>query len=286
MTTNLLLNSKTRSQLDRLVVQAPHAILLTGPLGIGKSSLAKLLAAQLLMVDYERLEHQPHFHVLRPATTALTIEQVRELEHLLSLKVPGSAAVRRVVLIDEAQKLTIEAQNALLKTLEEPPHDTVIILTSTSERALLPTVTSRLTSVRIQVPAQQEVRAYFEQTGAANEQLDRALAATGGLPGLMSALLLNEEHPIKLAIDEARSLLRKTTHERLAEVDRLSKDRALLDGLLFILQQMASSQLKKPGIPQADRWSHILQTVYAAEEALLANGQAKLVVTNLMLNLG
>jgi DNA polymerase III subunit delta' len=91
--------------------------------------------------------HPDFVYVARqPNRSDLLIEQVRDLiEHL---GVRPSRGPRRIAIVDDAETLNLPAQNALLKTLEEPPGHTMMILVSSSERALLDTVRSRLRPVR------------------------------------------------------------------------------------------------------------------------------------------
>jgi len=77
----------------------------------------------------------------------IVIEQIRDLQHQLSLK-PHSAKYKTGIIL-EAQRMTTEAQNALLKTLEEPPAHSVLILTAPSAKILLPTTVSRCQIVRL-----------------------------------------------------------------------------------------------------------------------------------------
>lgn len=72
---------------------------------------------------------------------AIGINNVRTLQKTISLKPINSS--KKIVLIKNSENITIEAQNALLKTLEEPPEDTIIILSASAKEALLPTILSR-----------------------------------------------------------------------------------------------------------------------------------------------
>ncbi|MGB9706732.1 MAG: hypothetical protein ACPLXP_01465 [Microgenomates group bacterium] len=89
---------------------------------------------------------QPDF-LLIEGLNSISIDQVRELERKLALK-PYSASLK-IALIHEAEKLTLPAQNALLKTLEEPPPASLIILTAPQASFLLPTVVSRCQIIRL-----------------------------------------------------------------------------------------------------------------------------------------
>lgn len=91
--------------------------------------------------------HPDFIYVARnPKRTEVLIEQVREFIERLGVR--PSRAARRIAIIDDAETLNIPAQNALLKTLEEPPAHTVILLVTKSERALLDTIRSRTRPVR------------------------------------------------------------------------------------------------------------------------------------------
>ena len=120
-----------------------HAYLLTGAPPAELESLGKGLAANLLDAD---LEGHPDFFVLRPESKSrrVSIAQVRSLEHSLSRR-PHKAPFK-VALILEAERMCLppaEAANAFLKTLEEPPDHSLLILTSDRPEQLLPTVRSR-----------------------------------------------------------------------------------------------------------------------------------------------
>ena len=120
-----------------------HAHLLTGAPPAELETLGRGLAANLLDAD---LEGHPDFYLLRPESKSrrVSIAQVRQLEHSLSRK-PHRAPLK-VALILEAERMCIppaEAANAFLKTLEEPPDHSLLILTSDRPEGLLPTVRSR-----------------------------------------------------------------------------------------------------------------------------------------------
>jgi DNA polymerase III subunit delta' len=91
--------------------------------------------------------HPDFIYIARnPKRTDVLIEQVRDFIERLGLR--PSRGTRRIAIIDDAQTLNIPAQNALLKTIEEPPADTVIFLVTRSERALLDTMRSRMRPIR------------------------------------------------------------------------------------------------------------------------------------------
>jgi DNA polymerase III subunit delta' len=273
----------TTQALDNYLVRPSHALLLIGPTGMGKFTVATGLAANLLDVEPTKLVNHPYFkHIQKDKERSISIEQVRDLEQFLSRKVPGNG--RRVIVVEDAHLLGIPAQNALLKTLEEPPANTMLILTAAHERALLPTIRSRVQAITIRRPAQTSVVEHFTTQGFTERDIQRAYAMSGGLPGLMQAILRDDaEHPLVQAAVIARQLAGATTFDRLCMVDALAKDREKALEVLGVLQQMARLAMRSSG--NSAVWGRVLRGCHQAIGQLELSGQPKLVLTNLMLNL-
>lgn len=149
-----------------------HSWLLTGPPGSGRSNLAFAFAAALLSssgggnID-EATERQvdarthPDLAVLSTERVIITIDEVRGL--LSSSQFSPSVGRYRVMIIEDADRMTERTSNLLLKALEEPPPRTVWILCAPSEADLLPTIRSRVRTVRLRVPSVTDVAALLER---------------------------------------------------------------------------------------------------------------------------
>lgn len=132
-----------------------HAYLFRGVVGIGKKTTAQAFAALincLAPVNHEACGKcgscrklyagsHPDFMVIEPDGIAIKINQIRALKHALIF--PPFEALYRVVLLADIHTMRREAANSLLKTLEEPPINTVLILTADESNVLLPTIVSR-----------------------------------------------------------------------------------------------------------------------------------------------
>lgn len=281
----LVLHPATRRQLADFTAAPPHAVLLVGPAGSGKQTLAASLSATILQLSAKGFADYPYkITIVSEDGKAIGIDAVRQLEHFLSLKVPGQGAHNRAVIIDNAQLLSLEAQNALLKTLEEPPLGTFIILTLDNEQAVLPTIRSRAPAITVMRPERGALETHFRSRSFDTPAIDQAYAISGGLPGLMHALLEETDHPLKLATERARQLLSQSTYERLLTIDELAKQRQLALDTMFILQQMAHVSLRTATPVTAAKWQAVLRASYQAAEALAANAQPKLALTNLALS--
>lgn len=286
----LILHPVTEQAMAHTLARPAHALLLSAPSGAGKSAVALWLAGQLLQLpDTADLGNAAGLHIVRATDgKPLSIDDIRGVQHFLSLRPASAATISRVVLIEDAHELGHEAQNALLKTLEEPPAAAVIILTTRNEQLLLPTIRSRVEHLPLRLPDNAALADYFTKQGHDADTVKQALLMGGGLPGLVQALLeSDEQHPLREAARLARDILQKTTFERLALVDGLSKQRPLAADTLFILEQMADVALHQAGKGTAHvrRWQHVLATCYDAARQLQSNAQPKLILTNFMLAL-
>ena len=182
----------------------PHALLFAGPAGVGKTTLALDLAAALLCQapagdvrpcrtcrGCRMVEHgnHPDLHRLAPVGAGLLIpiggrdeRGVRDLVGELALMpVEGGA---RVAIVESAQRMTEDAQSAFLKTLEEPPGGTTIILCADDEEALVPTIRSRCARIRLGPMGLRDVETILTEQGVADPPTAARLARiTDGHPG-------------------------------------------------------------------------------------------------------
>lgn len=116
-----------------------HAYLFTGPHGVGKTSIARILAHEINKLPYSNETHLDIIEI--DAASNRRIDEIRELRD--KIHVAPTSAPFKVYIIDEVHMLTKEAFNALLKTLEEPPSHAVFILATTEAHKLPETIVSR-----------------------------------------------------------------------------------------------------------------------------------------------
>lgn len=182
-----------------------HAYLITGEAGAGKRSFARYMAMLLLceqdikpcgVCDNCRrvlADNHPNLHITAPAPKAKSISatQVRELTAESSLRTFERG--RKVFIIEKADAMTPQAQNCLLKTLEEPQGDTVIILLAEARHMILPTVQSRCRSMRLeQASAEAIERELLRRYPGKSDLAAIAAAACGGLIGTGIEYMENE----------------------------------------------------------------------------------------------
>lgn len=284
----LLLHPTTWHQLRALKQSTPQAVMISGKPGAGKQAIALSLASEVLEVE-DPLLH-PYFLLVTPEKLHIGIDEVRKVRDFLSRKTTGKGTIRRIVLIPDAHTMTSEAQNALLKTLEEPPADTMIVLTTSDITALKPTIRSRSQHLITLPVAKENAVEYFTELGYTEDQVQTAFFLSGGEVGLLAALLSEEtEHPLVGAISRAKTLLQAPKYERLIKVDELSKQKEQLEPLLDGLQRVITGGLNQATAAdnplQAKRFYKLSKVVMTAQEQFKQNTNSKLLLTNLFLHM-
>ena len=220
-----------RAALERLLAdraRLPHALLVHGPAGIGKAEFARALAAGALCESpraglacescaschwFSQGNH-PDFREILPesameeeaddavADTAkaekakslvIKIDQVRAVADFVALSTHRSGY--RVLVVRPAEAMHPAAANSLLKTLEEPPPHTLIVMVSDRPARLLATIRSRCRLLALPLPPRAEALAWLAQAGVA--QPEAALAAAGGSPLLARDLAEPEEADLR-----------------------------------------------------------------------------------------
>jgi replication-associated recombination protein RarA len=284
---DLVLHPQTRQALERVAKSGAHAVLITGELGAGKQTIAHTLASELLQ---EPAQNSPYFLSISSDGKSIGIEQIRELQKFLQLKTTGTATTRRVVIINDADTMTIEAQNALLKLLEESPPDTALILTAHKPHQLRPTIHSRVQTVAVLPPLRADVIDFFLGRGFKGVDIERSYVVSNGQMGLLYALLENAtDHALANNITVAKQLYGMSAFERLTKVDELSKNREALPSLLFACKRICVTTLEQAALkqqkPTVHTWHRQLKLILDAENALKFTPNTKLLLTDLFIQM-
>ena len=188
-----------------------HAYMFEGPNGIGKNTMARELAAILL--EMENLFNSPDYIEIKPDGNSIKIAQIRKLQSDILVKPYKSY---KIYVIDEAQKMTVEAQNALLKTLEEPPKYAIIILITDNKESLLDTIKSRCEIIKFTPIPMQEVASYLTMNGIDSKRA--SLLANFSRGSMKKAIELSESDEFNLMREEVQKYVETFLNGNLIEI--------------------------------------------------------------------
>ncbi len=276
MLENFFGNSATAAALNDMISRRriPQTLLLSGPEGVGKATLARRFAAKLLgdprkieqddlslesnasiIADREKwpadkrnddplfFSSHPDFLTFAPdgPLRQITIQQMRFLKDRAPLKpLKGNW---RIFLIDQIERANEQAANSLLKTLEEPPAHLILIMTARNPYDLLPTIRSRAVPLRLSRLADGEIREFIHQR--ALDYPDRRRALAEGSPGLAVSLDLeayDRRRTAMLALLKVASGLEPfgswLKHSDAVAARRTEKLDSYLDTLYILLQDV------------------------------------------------
>ena len=228
---NLIGNAETAEYLRKNISSGkfPHAVIFSGEEGVGKRLAAEICAAALLCENNNgeacgvcencRLvlaRSHPDFYILEPednkkANPTIKIGQIREMQSEAALRPINSE--RRVIIIDGAELMNNAAANCLLKTIEEPPSQTIFILLTANRSNLLMTIRSRCMTVNFDKISAEKIRDVLISRGVESKEAENLSIIADGSLG--RALKLKESGGAQLR-ERALEILEKITRKELS----------------------------------------------------------------------
>lgn len=291
-------NSAVKRRVEDMAAagRLPHAVIIEGADGSGRRTLAGIIARIAACTGEHRpcgvcsacrADGSPDITVIEPTKSSITVDQIRDVRSQAYI-VPNQSS-KRVFIIPNAALMNTQAQNALLKVLEEPPATAMFILTCEYTRQLLSTVVSRSAVLTLSMPEPEEAERYiaanFTQYSA-DEIHSACIGSTIG--GALAALsggkrYLNEATDAINALLSGELLLHK--HMRAYE-----KDRAAQKGIITAMCEMFHSalRLKCGASPDASARESVarLAREFTAEQLLQLYGVCERAVSDSEANMG
>jgi len=285
---NLIGNEKVKDLLTKTIKTdiILHSYLFVGIEGIGKSLFAKEFAKMVLCIEENKPcnkctscmeienSNHPDFMQIEPDGNAIKIEQIRFLQQKIAEK--PIISKNKVYIINNADTMTKEAQNALLKTLEEPPEYAVIILIASNESNLLNTIKSRCTKVVFQIIENEKIEKYIKENISVHVTKSMIDMCEGSIG---KALRLKEGQEIYEEIEKlVQNLDTKDLIEIMNNTELFSKSKdniyELLDYLNIILYNTRS--INK---------INCIKLVEEAKKRLLSNSNFDMTIDNLLIKM-
>ena len=207
-----------------------HAYSFEGPVGMGKFTLAMAFAnaalcergagdacGQCLSCKKVVSGNHPDFIIVSPQKASIGIDEIRKLQEHIIIKPISSD--RKVYIIDQADKMTAQAQNCLLKTLEEPPAEAMLILCVSNSNLMLKTIQSRCTSINFKIYSEDEIKLIVNKNIKGKiQKLEYAAAFSQGVPGKAFSIISDEFLDLREEVFEVIEGIRESGFEELYRI--------------------------------------------------------------------
>lgn len=274
---SVYIHPTTQIQLDAFVADLPQSLLFAGPEGVGLTSLVTHLGQQLNVRPLLVLPEKDEKVDLEKGV--ITVDVIRRLYATTKTIETGI----RLIVIDYAERMGVQSQNAFLKLLEEPGVNTHFILLSHVATKLLPTIRSRVQLVEVRpITATQSQKLLDEHKVTDLKKRAQLLFIASGLPAHLVALAGDQDLFEKRAqvIRDARSYLQGSLYDRLKVAQSYKDDRKqALTLLLDAMKLLQSAVQKGQGTDYVRKIDALLKTY----ERIEANGNARLQLASVVL---
>lgn len=266
-----LLHPLTEKELSLLTTAVPHAIHITGPKGVGLKRVAREFSDRI-GADYSSIEAQEG---------TVGVDQIRELYGLTR-----GRKVKPQVLSLSGESLSVQAQHAFLKLLEEPPANTVFVIMSHDSSMLLETVLSRMQLLTVHPLSELQSSQLIDTKLPHVNQRQKAqlLFLSSGLPGELNRMLADTNYFEQKVVQmkQAQQYILSNRYERLALLHAYAKNRAdIYEYIQTISRLLHHDVYQKKRI--SERHIDLLKRLERASSALVSNANLKLVTAQLVL---
>ena len=287
---NILGNEKNKNILEKSIKlnKTSHSYIFWGLEGIGKKTIAKEFAKNILCLEQQEkckcksciefeTNNNPDFQLVEPEDGKVKIEQIREMQRKVAEK--PIISNKKVYIIENADTMTTEAQNCLLKTLEEPPEYITIILICTNEDNLLSTIKSRCTRMHFEPIDIELVKKYIKENYPDQDISENIINLSQGSIGKL--IKLNENKNIYENIEK---IFLNMQNKDLIEITQMSEEiykakeeiSSILDYMNVILLKLSKQNIK---------YIRCIEIVEQTKKRLKANSNYDMCIDNLLFNM-
>ena len=287
---NILKKKKNKKILEKSMElkKISHSYIFWGTEGIGKKLIAKEFAKRILCLEQQEdckcksciefdSDNNPDFQLIEPNEGKVKIEQIREMQRKVAEK--PIISNKKVYIIENSDTMTTEAQNCLLKILEEPPEYITIILICSNEDNLLSTIKSRCTRMHFEPIDTEKIKKYLKQNYPDQEISDNIINLSQGSIG--KAIKLNENKSIYENIEKILLSMQKSD---LIEIIQMSEEiYKAKEEIISILEYMNVVLLKLS--KQNIKYIKCIEIVEQTKKRLKANSNYDMCIDNLLFNM-
>ena len=257
----LALNATFQKTFDALRQNPPQSLLLSGAAGVGLCTIARELVSGVIMDELHPIDSKEHAD---DQNGTITAEMIRGLYD----KTRAKYTKRQVIIIDNADRMSLGAQSAFLKLLEEPNSHIYFILTTHTPQKLLPTIRSRTQHSVVPALSPKQSADFIDSLNVSDpKKRAQLLYIAVGLPAELTRLASDDTYFAKRAeiVGDARDLLQADTYKKLLVVQKYRSSREdtlqLLESAMQLLRRSVSAKPQPQVIVQLERTLNVQQQI-------------------------
>ena len=289
---NIIGNEKVKELLKKSIISSrvSHSYMFLGTEGIGKKLIAREFAKAILCMDHLKADsgsycgnckscmefdsnNNPDSIFIEPEENKIKIDQIRNMQLKVSEK--PIISKNKIYIIDDADTMTKEAQNCLLKTLEEPPEYVTIILLGTNEESFLTTIRSRCTKMHFEKISNEKIKEYLNKNNISDLPEDLLELADGSIK---KALEISENREGYFALEKIMNNIDKCDIIEILNLsEELYKSKETINSILEKINIIA---LKKSR--QNVRFAGCVKIIEETKKRLKANSNYDMCIDNLL----
>ena len=275
-------NENVKNELMKSITlnKLSHSYLFIGTEGIGKKLIAKEFSKNILSIDEEKkvnLENNPDFEIIEAEGLSMKIEQIRQMQKKI-LEAPIMSS-KKIYILNDADLMTVEAQNCLLKTLEEPPEFVIIILIGSMDSNFLSTIKSRCTIIKFQNISDEDIKKYLNFKYNINNISDTMIQIFGGSIGKAEKYVDKQE--LYNSISEISEKI-----NQLDLIDFIKKSSSIYDhqeDKFEILENLNVAFFNK--LKNDAKYANCIDIIEDTKRRLNANGNFNMCIDNMLFRL-
>lgn len=263
-----MINKRTKALMESFLAKPKGSLIIEGSINAGRELIVKDLSSKLLGTNYPA-----NAHTYSPEEgKAIGIEIAREIRKSFRTKADVSSGFSKIIIVDQAELMTSEAQNAVLKIIEEPTNNSMLILAVNDSSQLLPTIRSRCQILPVLPLSVEQCLEISVKENADKPAAERAFAMSGGQSELYKQYLKDSKPAI---IEECREFLTNSSFNRLKNAKQYT-ERSKISGLVSGLQLMVDAAIRTAEDKSIERWKRIGNELITVQEMLENNINVKL----------
>jgi DNA polymerase III delta prime subunit len=245
-----------------------------------------LEVAQYLYSSLVKSKSVPFYKLEIKDKKSIGIEDVKGLKEYFSLKANSDGEYTRFAVIPRAELLTNEAQNALLKLIEELPERTVLVLIVNDASKVLNTISSRCFVIKLLPIEYDKAREYAVRNNFSDEKFTRSYLLSEGNASLFIEYISGESSEIDNVVRYSKEFISSSVFDRQNILSKYSKEEYTPIQLIKSIQLVSKSTMRNArSVDSKRRWKEVLEKSILAEDQLNSNVNSKLVLLNLSVSI-